>query len=73
MTRSTTWVRPTAAQERLLADDLSALPADDLWVCCNNLCEIADEGVATGSLDHAAAVAYQLPIILTELRSRQAR
>lgn len=31
---------------------------EDLLVVCDNLCEIADEGVATGSLSTLDALAY---------------
>ena len=70
MTRSHPRLRPSVAQQRRLAQDLAAMTVADLSVVCDNLCEIAAEGVATGSLDTLDALAYQLPFLFAELRSR---
>jgi hypothetical protein len=43
---------------------------EDLWIVCHNLCEIADQGVADERLGALDAVAYQLPFLFAELRSR---
>ena len=70
MTRSNPRLRPSVAQQRRLAKDLAAMGVEDLSVVCDNLCEIADQGVADESLDALDALAYQLPVLLAELRSR---
>ena len=70
MTRSNPRLRPSVAQQRRLAKDLAAMGVEDLSIVCDNLCEIADEGAAAGSLDALDALAYQLPFLLAELRSR---
>jgi hypothetical protein len=70
MARSNPRFRPSVTQRRRFVGDLAAMGGDDLRRVCDNLCEIANEGAAVGSLETLNALAYQLPLVLAELHSR---
>jgi Phage integrase family len=61
MTRSNPRLRPSGAQQRHFAQDLAAMGVEDLSIVCDNLCEIADQGVADERLDALEALAHASP------------